>query len=313
MSQKISVIIPTRNRANFLPKTLNSILNQTLSPYEIIVIDNGSTDNTLEILKTDYKNSVITITNKGNYSPGAGRNLGLQIATGDYIQFFDSDDLMTKNKFETQVEILEKNSEKQAVYCPYVMASEEENGNWKQLSPVLQYKKTKISYSKMIKGFFTIIPSFLFRAEIIKKTGNWREDIFAYEDFDYLFRMFNNNLQVLQNNKSCVFYRVHGNQITGNTFNNKQRDIDKVKCLLQILNTNKNKLSSFEKLTLKTMIHRVEDNENKTNISKIKFTATDLYLRIENKINRIITHSDWQIAHSPEQNPNVFQNYMKLL
>ena len=95
---KVSVIIPVYNTAEFLPQCLDSVINQTLKEIEIICINDGSTDNSLEILK-EYaaKDKRIIIINQKNQKQGAARNKGLKIARGEYIQFVDSDDWLSKN------------------------------------------------------------------------------------------------------------------------------------------------------------------------------------------------------------------------
>lgn len=309
-SAKISVIIPTRNRANFISQTLNCFINQTLKPYEIIVVDNQSTDNTEKIIKDNFKDKVIYVKNNGNITPGAGRNYGLSIATGNYIQFFDSDDVLTKNKLEQQAKILENNSVSQGVFCPYVHAIEK-NGKWNQTDCILQYKPLNIKNisTKMLKGFFLPVWTFLFRADFIKQNNPWPDDLFAYEDYYYLFSLFKNGLNPLHTNSCCVFYRMHENQITGNDFTNANRDKDKVECLNRILkNFN---LSSFEKNIAKTIIARVTNNFD--DFSKFKFNFVNKYLRIENKIHRIITSTDWTLNHSPEKNKEIFNSYCALL
>lgn len=98
----ITVIIPVYNTAKYLEKCLNSILMQTFTDVEIICINDGSTDDSLEILKQyQKKNSRITIINQNNQGVSAARNAGLEVAAGKYIGFVDSDDSMEKEFFET--------------------------------------------------------------------------------------------------------------------------------------------------------------------------------------------------------------------
>jgi glycosyltransferase involved in cell wall biosynthesis len=86
-----SVVIPVYNRADFVGKTIDSVLHQELRDREIIIVDDGSTDNTINILKKYGKQ--IKILQQKNKGPGAARNLGIEFSTGDYITFLDSDDL----------------------------------------------------------------------------------------------------------------------------------------------------------------------------------------------------------------------------
>ena len=97
----ISVIIPIYNMENYLGKCLDSVVGQTLSNIEVICVNDGSTDSSLDIIK-DYasKDKRITVVNKSNGGPSSARNAGLEVAKGDYISFIDSDDWIERNTYE---------------------------------------------------------------------------------------------------------------------------------------------------------------------------------------------------------------------
>jgi glycosyltransferase involved in cell wall biosynthesis len=103
---KVSVIIPTYNRANLITEAINSVLMQSCKDIEIIVIDDGSTDNTSKVLKTFWDR--IRYIKQKNTGAGAARNRGLKEANGRYIAFLDSDDIWLDFKIELQVAIMEK-------------------------------------------------------------------------------------------------------------------------------------------------------------------------------------------------------------
>src|SRR5437016_4074648 len=97
----VSVIIPTYNSAHFLAEALDSCLKQTYSPLEIIVVDDGSTDNTHELMSNYPQVQYIRQANAG---PSRARNRGLQQSTGNFIQFLDADDIILEHKIERCVE-----------------------------------------------------------------------------------------------------------------------------------------------------------------------------------------------------------------
>ena len=97
---KISVIIPVYNEEDYLNECLDSIVNQSLEDIEIICVDDGSTDNSLNILKSYESDNRIKIIPKENSGLGASRNVALDIAQGEYIAFMDSDDYMNLNALE---------------------------------------------------------------------------------------------------------------------------------------------------------------------------------------------------------------------
>ena len=94
-----SVIIPTYNRAGFITKTIESVLNQTYSNFELIIVDDGSTDNTEKVIKC-IRDKRIKYFKKENEERGAARNYGTNKAKGDYITFLDSDDLLYSKYLE---------------------------------------------------------------------------------------------------------------------------------------------------------------------------------------------------------------------
>ena len=101
-----SIVIPTYNRAHLIAKTLNSVLNQTYSNFEIIVVDDGSKDNTQEIVAS-FTDKRIYYYKKENGERAAARNFGVHKAKGDYINFFDSDDLMYPHHLQTAFQFIQ--------------------------------------------------------------------------------------------------------------------------------------------------------------------------------------------------------------
>ncbi|CAN5506733.1 hypothetical protein BH10BAC1_BH10BAC1_07660 [soil metagenome] len=105
-----SIIVPTYNRADLILKTLNTVFNQTFTDYEIIVVDNGSTDNTLEVLsQLEAENKIKIIRNPVNEERSVSRNLGISAARGKYLTLLDSDDLMYENNLKDAFEYTKTN------------------------------------------------------------------------------------------------------------------------------------------------------------------------------------------------------------
>ncbi|MES2389707.1 MAG: glycosyltransferase family 2 protein, partial [Bacteroidota bacterium] len=234
---KVSVIVPNFNRAELLPETLDNILGQSLPPYELIVVDDRSTDNFAEV-KERYKDRVIFVVNKGR-GPGAGRNTGFEISTGEYVKYFDSDDVMTVNSLEAQAGLLNKTGQPM-VYGPYVHVTKDADNRWKQAGAILQYKGIPDAMPLrrcMVRGFFTAIAAMTFRRDFMQDIGPWRTDIFAYEDWDLLWRIGRTLIQPLHNSETAMFYRMHGAQITGSQVANQTRNFDRVACFTDALNS----------------------------------------------------------------------------
>ena len=118
----IAVIIPTYNRKKYLKKSVESALNQTLRPQEIIIVDDCSKFKTEQYIKDVFPNEVrkglikILVNNK-NYGAAKSRNVGVKKAKADYIAFLDSDDYWDKKKLEKQINKFKKNPRLDLVYC----------------------------------------------------------------------------------------------------------------------------------------------------------------------------------------------------
>lgn len=97
MKLQLSVIIPTYNVADYISETLDSLAQQSLLPYEIIVVDDGSTDATVEVVKQHPLHERILLLEQTNQGQGVARNRAIKVAKGDYLYFLDSDDLLTEN------------------------------------------------------------------------------------------------------------------------------------------------------------------------------------------------------------------------
>lgn len=102
----VSIIIPLYNSEKYIEETINAALQQTWSNKEIIIIDDGSTDNSLAIIR-QFESQYVKVYTQNNRGASAARNRGLQEAKGKYIQFLDADDLLSSNKIEAQLELLE--------------------------------------------------------------------------------------------------------------------------------------------------------------------------------------------------------------
>lgn len=114
MKSLVSIVIPNHNGALFLLEAITSAIEQDYPNTEIIVVDDGSTDNSLELLEV-YKGKVEVIRAE-NFGAASARNLGIMAAKGDYIAFLDSDDVWERNKLSLQLELMEK-TQLDLVYC----------------------------------------------------------------------------------------------------------------------------------------------------------------------------------------------------
>lgn len=104
---KVSIIMPSYNSENEIVESINSVLNQTFDNWELLIIDDASTDNTINMIEPFLRdNRIKLMVNKKNKGVSYSRNLGIDKATGEFIAFLDSDDLWTSNKLERQIDFM---------------------------------------------------------------------------------------------------------------------------------------------------------------------------------------------------------------
>ncbi|MHC5738678.1 glycosyltransferase family 2 protein [Nostoc sp.] len=222
----ISVIIPNYNRADLIKITLENIFSQTLKPTEVIVVDDGSTDNSVEIIRSF--GSKITLICQTNQGPGAARNAGLKVATGDYIQFFDSDDLCSLNKIECQVKALEASSADIA-YSPWAKVYIDPQ-QIRFENHVLQQRQLPLSKNPMIWFLQTwniVFQACMLRHSFIKRVGAYRTDLMPSEDSEFLFRLLLHNAKLQFVPDCLVLYRLHSmGQITASGTTQNHRIVD---------------------------------------------------------------------------------------
>ena len=108
---QVSIIIPVYNRASIVVDTLNSVVAQTYRPLQLVLVDNYSTDDTLQVLETfkkEHPSLDVVITREEHHTAGAARNRGFDQATGEWILYFDSDDSMEPDLVANYVKLIEK-------------------------------------------------------------------------------------------------------------------------------------------------------------------------------------------------------------
>jgi glycosyltransferase involved in cell wall biosynthesis len=113
---RVSIVTPLYNKAAYITQTIQSVLSQTYSDWEMLVVDNGSTDSSWEKART-FQDSRIRLLQSSKQGPGAARNYGLTHACGEWIQFLDADDLLEPNHLEQQLTAASKNPEAEIIAC----------------------------------------------------------------------------------------------------------------------------------------------------------------------------------------------------
>jgi glycosyltransferase involved in cell wall biosynthesis len=246
MKDKVSVIIPCYNRSTLVGETLENMFMQSLTPYEIIVVDDGSTDDTYNTVASFGPR--VRLIRQNNQGPGVARNTGFKASTGDFIQFMDSDDLASKRKLEMQVEAL-RISGADFAYCPWVRCSIE-NKNIKFLDHVLQAQgvpNNKPMLEWYLSGWSLVFQNCLFKRSVIEQTGGYRTDLMPSEDSEYFVRILLSDVKSVFTPDCLVFYREHNiNKITASGTSSSRRANDWTRYLEITGRLLENKLNDME-------------------------------------------------------------------
>ena len=179
---QVSVIIPTYNRAETLPRAINSVINQTFDDIEILVIDDGSTDDTTKLVTELYP--WIKYYKTENRGVSAARNTGIKTARGKYVALLDSDDEWDKNKISEQIRLLSCSRH------PLCHTGEKWIRNGKFVNQMKKHKKSGGSIFERCLELCCISPSStLIKKEVFDSIGYFDESLPACEDYDYWCRL----------------------------------------------------------------------------------------------------------------------------
>lgn len=181
---KISVIIPTYNRSHLIQKTINSILAQDFDDFEIIVVSNGSTDNTKEIVESYNDRRISFIHQTASGSPASPRNHGIRLAKCKYIAFCDDDDVWEPNKLKKQYSFMENNSDYGA--CFTKMKRFNEDKEWINPDEESDFHTHSLS---LLKKNTVPLSSLFVKKDIINSWFDEDPKIFGAEDFELVLRI----------------------------------------------------------------------------------------------------------------------------
>ena len=195
MKNRFSVVIPVFNKEKYIKETILSVLNQTYDNYEIIIINDASTDKSLKIIEEVISDKAVIINNKNNLGLSASRNIGFEASSDKYVAFLDGDDVWDKN-FLKEINELIINFPKESIFGTYY----KENYNGKILYPKININKKLLGTKFVVKNFFEanlrrliITQSCLvFKKNIFDTVGLYNPKITFAEDIDFYIRCFQN-------------------------------------------------------------------------------------------------------------------------
>lgn len=208
-----SIIIPVYNRESFINKTLSSLVELNYRPLEIVIVNDGSTDNSLAIIqkfKNTYESDdfLVKIISQSNAGAPEARNKWFYVSSGDYIQFLDSDDFIHKDKITLQTKLIEKSNADFCV-CDFLMRFNE-TGSTKYYSN--QKKILKIIFPSQSFGCGSALIS-----RNLAKQLSWNEKLHRNQDMDYFLRAALMANKVVYIKEILYYYSMHkGDRISDN-------------------------------------------------------------------------------------------------
>ncbi len=234
----ISVVIPAYNHEKYIGAAIESVLNQTCSDFELIIVDDGSTDNTAEVIK-GYKDSRLSYYHQQNQDAVTTINRGISMANGKYISILNSDDVYTIDRFEKILSYIE-GTDISAVITDVIPISDDgivftdpEFGwnQWHQKNRSF-YKKADDIYTAFLKGNFMVTTSNLFMdADAMRTVGKFCSLRYLH-DYDYIFRLMlahPGRVKYMYEEK-LLYYRIHdGNTLGEAAVIGREQDQDLIK------------------------------------------------------------------------------------
>ena len=271
----ISVIIPVYNRAWCLEKTLQSVLAQTFRNFEVIVVDDGSTDGTPDLLRRFPEVRVHRW--EENRGVSAARNQGIQMAQGQWICFLDSDDRWIENKLQMQMDWMQEHPE-----CPACYTDEIWIRNGVRVNPKNKHRKYSGDIFRHCLPLCIISPSsILMRASILQDIGDFDTDLAACEDYDLWLRLTSRYPVDFIAEKLIIKTGGHADQLS-----HKYRGMDRfrVYALEKILKLNdlsrQQRAWVLEALVEKcSILHLGYQNRGKKEEARIYYQAAESYRR----------------------------------
>lgn len=178
----VSVIIPTYNRAELVQLAIQSVLTQTFNDFELIVVDDGSTDNTSGVLRKYESNIMVKLLRQPNKGCPAALNHGLRESNGKYICWLSSDDIWMKDKLEKQVAYFAQHKEVKLVFTDYEIADEQG-----QSLRIKRFNKASMPLEMMVEYIHG--SSVMFLRDCLNTIGFFDESLLCHNDVDYWLKI----------------------------------------------------------------------------------------------------------------------------
>ena len=273
----ISVVIPTYNRIELLKRSIDSVINQTIKPSEIIIVDDGSNDGTEAMVKKKYDS--LKLIKQKNKGASAARNSGIKASSGEWICFLDSDDEWKNDKLEKQITAVANNSDYKFFHSNEIWIK-----NGKRINQKKKHKKYGGDIFKKCLDMCRISPSsVLIDKSIFEEIGFFNENLVVCEDYELWLRICDRYEVFFIDEPLIIKYGGHQGQLS---YSINSIEYHRIKALEYLLSTNllkKNRgytiqmLISKISIYLNGLIKRGKKHEIAVYEEKIKFWNKNLF------------------------------------
>ena len=291
MNKKISIVLPTYNGELFLAKAIDSVLNQTYKNFELIIVDDCSTDSTSAIINSYIKKDarIKLIRNEVNKKLPASLNIGFSNATGDYYTWTSDDNEYYPEALEKMINFLENNPEYGMVYAKCKVIGTYEGDCW----------GVEATNPCNLLEFPTPGACFLYKASLAKKIGCYDTKAFYMEDHDYWLRIFL-EAPIANINEILYMYRRHQNSLTIKS--GDRASILRVKLGLKYFKSYQIKFPEYAK--------EIGDRWNLLN--SIYNENNDNYQKYKVNINKKVLYKSLKTIYKVKQSNWIIKNILKL-
>ncbi len=233
-----SIIIPTYNRANLISKTIESVLAQTFQDFEVIIVDDGSTDNTEEVIQPFLSENVFYYKKK-NEERAVARNFGTQKAKGKYINWFDSDDIMASNHLAHAKELISQNMHSEIVVLSHYISNTSLEIKHKIIIP---FNPNNILYKGNI---FSCNAVFVRKSIALLNPFNENRDLSVSEDYELWLRLAAQ--YKITSSPNPTSYIIQHNERSVNTMKDNSKLIKRFTSFLNAIDNNSKTVSFLGK------------------------------------------------------------------
>jgi glycosyltransferase involved in cell wall biosynthesis len=294
MEHFVSIIVPTHNRALQLKETVDSILNQTYSNFEIIIVSDASTDDTKNVVANFKDERIRFFELPSNLRlPSRVRNFGASKAEGDLIAFCDDDDIWLPRKLRVQIDQLRHNPKLNLISSRASLFP-----GYERILGYIQFRNNIVNYDNLLKDNTIVTSSVLMRTSLFRELGGFDESITLHigEDWDLWLRVLREHDNSIKTLKSCLVKYRSGNFKITNTYSNLEEIESRYKYLYtKHLPESKELLENFDVMsvykflpessedTLKSFITLQKVLSKEISLSEL-FTSDELDLRFKDKL-----------------------------